>query len=478
MAWVLVPKGCPVSGSQVIVPCGNYGTFHFAVNSPTPNCAVVSQGVDASPKRYVAAFRAPTFPVNPNDDAPPPPQCTVGRVAVVDFFSSDILHGRSVRAVAGNVASGVPGQPAYSQRIALDDAAWTGLGTSVSDRHVLASLCTLVEQAESTSCAPSPVVNMSFGRRVEAGDPSSGFCQPTSIPCQVARVIDRLLSHSIYSVAAAGNHGELLFPANLANVISVGGVNYNNLVATDVSLPAIDTPSGSDGLMPDAAMCPRNWPAPAGSSYAAALLSGWFSHILSYHPTYNPTLHSSFHADWSTRGPCWTLMQEDAFRSRCNPVIDRMFPSLTGPSGEACWSGSLTNEQLTLGSPTITSPPADPSYDYWVATALNPTPAGDPCVPCTGDRPGGGLRINFSQSGGFPAGSVLQEVQLRVGTTDYAVPTTSQTRSQIVAGTLGYLTIVGGSQYVPPGSQPALRFRVTAPDNSTYWTSVPVVMVQ
>ena len=165
-----------------------------------------------------------------------------------------------------------------------------------SDAHLLIRLCNLAQLAadlgESSGLLPK-IVNMSFGRSTElvSGD--------TEMADHVRVVLDTIAGSGILLVAAAGNHQALLFPAEDPNVLAVDRLDLHRFTGNN-DRPIWQNPPGYRSRMPgDGLVLEHNnhrLALPAGSSFAAAILSGVLTFFdqetILQHGTWLPILDS------------------------------------------------------------------------------------------------------------------------------------------------------------------------------------------
>lgn len=460
--WALVNSGCQVTDPNIYrVSCGNYGAFLFASNVIVPgSCQRFAGGVSATLGSTYASTPpggAQPQPVDPGTGDPP--FCPFPTIDVIDFLGSDTNHGAITTYVAGSMS----GDPLNAAISPLNAALYMQrIGPVVSDRHLAARLCQIVTQVESIGCPAPRVVSMSFGRFTRTTDQlNPRACTADDLTCQIARLIARLKqNHGTVSVAAIGNNGIPLFPAKIADVLAVGMVDVAQLSTSNVAGPVRETATGYRALAMGQAICPRDTSPGVGSSFAASIMAGEFAYRRSLNSAFDPTLYTGWHHAFN--GTCWELRNAQGQVYPCNPRIDALYNPVRTHTG-TCWQGPDTAvASVTLGA-TSNSRDYPTTFEQLMSQQLNPTPFGDPCVPCMGGISGTVLNINMSQSGGFPAGTVVDSVQLqRDGLPLIQLNLSSTQKSQIAAGTLGTLSIQAAGS-TSASQHPSLIFNYHPP---------------
>lgn len=369
------------------------------------------------------------------------------------------------------------------------------LGPRVTDVDVLVQLCAVAELAYVEPESKPVAVNMSFGRIPE--DPS-GCDGP--IACEVGGVLDHLYGDlDVVPVAAAGNHGELLFPAAQPAVLSAGALELASFGEEGWAVPSTETPPGVEALVAGYGLFledPKSigdlYPLPAGSTYAAALMAGWIAGV------------SSQGADFRGRGLDTSgRWQPVAVRGGYGLAFNGVLISdsvLSGPGGiigratgvklePSCWTAAPeARRAVEIGSPVSALPDlsvADLDADH------GPLPGSRPCIPCQGDEPpppppkdllaaGGDLLLNLQASLPLPADLVLHQVYLRAGSRVYQlVPlagTPAELHDDLGAGRLEQLLIVGLTGVVGPQEQLSLVLTMSYADSPEVWDSVPIAV--
>lgn len=276
--WTVDEKGGCTTGSATF-SCGKLGHFSFSpIAFPperTPDCADSTLGGG----RFVAHPYAHDLP----DDQEALPcadgSCLSGdgmRLPVADVLviDWDDPHGWSVAGIIDRLAGGgaTLGMAAFDSSNLI-----TTIGAGVTDAHVLEQVCRIVELPVDDRPL---LVNMSFGRPAP-GNWESECTGRTSITCEVDRALRELDQSGVHLVAAAGHHGRQLFPASSGVTWSAGAVDLVGL-GHSKSVPAAHTPAEADLLVPGYGVFVgaslgnvRTWSAPPGSSYSAAVASGW-----------------------------------------------------------------------------------------------------------------------------------------------------------------------------------------------------------
>ena len=266
-------------------------------------------------------------------------------------------------------------------------------------------------------------------------------------------------------------------------------LDLNALFNGGVAERAWETPIDAEALIPGNAICLGGLALPAGSSFSAAILTGWAFNALADDATVTTIGDGPWTPAWEPNLGCWVLRQGSrAFRT-CNSHINELFASLNNPQN-ACWNSDQPRivSAPALGIPVVE--PALPSLEWYSATT-HPTPESDPCVPCSGwDLAGGSrgvddLTINLSQSGTLPAGSQLDTVFLRVDDDYYPVELPPEALGGIQRGDLTALRITSALTVMTPQSSLSLWYRLRPDEldgscessggaSSCFWTSTPI----
>jgi|GEM_PF-5571616 len=485
MGWLQLPPDCPVS-SAILVPgngeqpqvvaCGGLGSFVFGkegLHDDAP-CGDLRQGSGApSP-----------IPVEPAPRLPAAFPCAGGNclgrsagrpwVAILDWPSE---HGWSVAATIREASDQWVDVDLYDLTLGGSLDRWT---PTVSDLHVLAQLCAVAEAAQQSPGDRPLAVNMSFGR-LDTGPCGSS---DSGLGCSVGRVLSYLTEQEgILTVAAAGNDGEMLFPASSPDVISAGALDLSHFQVRREARASTQTPVQAEALMLGYGLHlsmgdgSSGWPAPPGSSYAAALFTGWLSGTLAGGGQLPPPA--------ALRGARWTpVPTPGGFALALNGaplpgsglqgprrLLDRALgalPALPGGASATLW--------LTGPAP----PPPPMRSLLYADTGNGPLPGVDPCVPCEG----GGRRaaegaetvvLDLSSSGSLPSGMELIAVWLRVGKQVYAFDRSRDPDllASIATGKLDSLALSGVGGIFPADQQPSLVLVVSVggPD---YWHEIPI----
>jgi hypothetical protein len=486
MGWLQLPPDCPLA-SAVLVPgdgeqpqvvaCGGLGSFVFGkpgLHDDAP-CGDLRQG---------SGMPSP-IPVEPAPRLPAAFPCAGGNclgrsagrpwVAILDWPSE---HGWSVAATIREAADQQVDVQLYDLTLGGSLDRWA---STVSDLHVLAHLCAVAEAAQQSPGDRPLAVSMSFGRR------DTGPCgtSDSGLGCAVGRVLSYLTEQEgIPTVAAAGNDGEMLFPASSPDVVSAGALDLSHFQVRREARASTQTPVQAGALMLGyglhLSMGDGNpgWPAPPGSSYAAALFTGWLSGTLAGGGQLPPPA--------ALRGARWApIPTPGGFALALNGtpltgsglqgprrLLDRALGAVpTLPEGSS-------DATLWLTGP---APPLSPLRSLLYADAGNgPLPGVDPCVPCEG----GGRRaaegaetvvIDLSSSGSLPDGMELLAVWLRVGKQVYGFDRSRDPDllASVATGKLDRLVLSGVDGIFPADEQPSLVLVVSVggPD---YWHEIPI----
>lgn len=487
VAWFQFPPDCPIVPARIVpgdgeepqtVDCGGAGSFLFGKqglayqggNCGAPHGSEVPSVLQAEPVPPLPA----TFP------------CAAGRclgqaagrpwVAILDWPAE---HGWSVAATV---------REASDQRVAVQLYDLTAAGVAgnwvphVSDLHVLIQLCALAEDVQGDPGARPLAVNLSFGRRAAGDCASSGL----GLGCAVGGVLSYLMEkEGIPVVAAAGNDGELLFPAASPGVISAGALDLSHFRYSGEPRASTQTPPAAAALMPGYGLYltldggNTEWAAPPGSSYAAALLSGWLGGTLALADTSPGPL--------VTPGARWTPLPTANGLALALDGVPLPGSELQGPRllldralGVAPISlqpkGS-TAAILRLKGPAPTWPGRSLLY---AEDGNGPLPGVDPCVPCRGNGAGGdgsdpaNVIVDLSSSGVLPPQMELAAVWLRVGKGLYAFDGSEDPAllSALAAGALDSVTLTGVHGLFAD-EQPSLTLEIRA-GGSIYWHEIPI----
>jgi hypothetical protein len=482
--WLQIPAGCQGSITTDGEPlqtlaCGGMGSFAFGTSSLHYHGPCTAVGASEVPA---------VIPVEPAPPLPAAFPCAGGRclghksdrpwVAILDWPSE---HGWSVAATIQEASGQQLDVELYDLTAAGGLATWV---PSVSDLHVLVQLCALEER----SPADRPLlVNLSFGRhRSQAAGAECGG--GPSLGCAVSQVLSHLASEGVLPVAAAGNHRELLFPASTPDVISAGALDLAAYSLDRTARPSAQTPASAQALLPGYGLylslppvggVETYWPAPPGSSYAAAFFTGWLGA---------------------------TLAGGGKLPDRPQPAAGQWIPLATANGGFALGLGGIPLPGSDLGGAGtllgralggISSPGAQPisatlrltgfadpmpPLSVLYADAGNgPQPGVDPCVPCHGNRQEegmaypGALLVDLTASGGLPVQMRPRSLWLRVGGAFYGFDRSYDARllATLAAGNLTSLALTGVGGILPAGRQPSLVFVVTV-GSTDYWHEVPI----
>lgn len=574
VTWNLKPRSVlPVNGNAHLrLPCGTYGVFDlfveegvpapgpvvvpgsggFQLLSASPLCADLACGSE-NPPLYPSGLSSlglvdavdgvgvgEIVPALPEGTSPWIP-CADGScfaavgleeyvpskpwVAVLDWHD---LHGWSV----GWTIVGIAG-PAEHEAVLLplDDVRLIPFSrTGSTDVHVLTQLCSILEAVDIRGIPRPAVINMSFGRRLRDDDAVSTSCNPAHLSCQVARVLGRLVATSgpaaeagTVAVASAGNDRKPLFPAGLVSVLPAGSLQLGLYKESGQTKPSWETPSyapRAEALMPGYGLCigerigvdsANEWAAPAGTSYAAAVLSGWLSGVLATMPVYAPLDTRPWFPNRvcdASRTSCTHVLTHGTTPYGTNPRIDALLRQMFQPR-RPCGRPSQVAASEVLNLATVTASegelPEDTFLDVFADLKL-PAPPSTPCIPCRGLTSVDGGSSAFSGAKARPAvlsvdlsgisaltppfpPALASQINvdglfLRVGETFLRlVPATgnqSSSFSVLETGAVRRLAISGVTEALRGGIQPSLIFvlRPIQPDllERPFWISIPILV--
>ncbi|MEM7247278.1 MAG: S8 family serine peptidase [Acidobacteriota bacterium] len=373
-------------------------------------------------------------------------------VVVIDFTGP---HGDSVAWLVESTSEAA-GHPLKVGVLALDDDRFDVLGDEITDAHVLAATCTVLEAVESGEIRAPEAINMSFGR-YSTLDPMLCATGSRSYECSIAHVLRELQGHGITLVAAAGNYQDELFPASAEAVVEVGMTDTNALLAFDDPEPAWETPNRTRAWLPGNALCLADgWAAPAGASYATAMFTGWIVHARERHPDLDPLEESNWRTRWARDEGCYELVSSSG-RYGCNEVTNELIRGLTGPNDSTCWTSPAVSAGRSALLPDASFPEVVGLTEY-VATAHGPTPEADPCLPCIGRIQGLDLVLDMSHSLGSSSGLQIRELWLRMGSQFFPLDTAASSLAAMYEGTLSELVIEDVAPLLWFSSSPSLVY--------------------
>jgi hypothetical protein len=561
--------GCSLpAGTQIA--CGDYGLFVLLESAPgspstTPLCASDADGSETppsyAPRKLQAHQGVPSVPVTitlakqaAGIGAPTPAgkiaslpdlPCANGScftahgaqagspwIALLDW--SD-WHGWTVGWTARLASNHELPVVLY----AFDDLVDLSPDDEVTDLHVLALACSLAEDIDSGSVPPPAVVNMSFGRpEAQTDSQVTGQCEYLS--CQIGQVLSHIQNSSQAAsapptfVAAIGNHREELFPASLDQVLPVGMLNlarFNLDQQPDLTWETVEKNLTTEplALMPGYGICldylmagePHSWPAPAGSSYAAGITSGWLARRQVREPLANPmaSLISPI-IQCLPEGACFAyLSQSGEPLIEHAPAATKMLARVFGRSDASCGDrGNLSNSILEVyRSVPATGTETLGSSILGVAEVNSPTPGSDPCVPCAMiDGSGGGwksapdtqaadsqaasakamvfggpgtphgigivtvplpppLILDVSFQSPLPSGQQISQILLRSGDELFDLNLNTAQISNFVLGTYTHMRLHGFNDLFCSGEQPSLLYEIIVEgDPEEHWSSTPI----
>jgi hypothetical protein len=400
-------------------------------------------------------------------------------IAVVDWPTG---HGWSVEATIREASD----QQVETQLFDLTaNGALTRWVPSISDLHVLVQLCALADAVQARPDDRPLAVNLSFGRRATDGDCAQ---LGPNLGCAVGGVLADLAGAGVLPVAAAGNDREMLFPASSPGVVAAGALDLSRFERTQDVRPSSQTPDGAAALMLGYGLYlsadgkPPYWAAPPGSSYAAALLSGWLGGTLAAGGQLPAPL---------PKGAQWAPALAAATSGDLALTLDGVpLPgsTLTGPrllfERAVNGTGPAQDPKSSLTLAFQGTAPSPPEHSVLHAdSGYSPQPGVDPCVPCSGGPPerdvedgGEDLTLDLSSSGALPPQMELVCLFLRIGKAVYAFEGSCDPTviAPFAAGNLTSLTfsaIDGG--LLATGEQPSL-FLVVNVGGPSYWHEVPI----
>lgn len=560
LEWIHLAAGCPEPASGLAVPCGDYGLFVFNTQG-AGTCAPLAAGREI-PKAYPLPPRiVDAEPLNVPFSSPIPSQplpATAGEAGILEsaVAPSGSSFPDGTLPCAGGSCFEPPGGQSGSERwgAVVDWNDWHGwttgwtvahvsglpvhlfqvdspdlagdLGEAVTDAHVLAALCAIAETVDGAAANAPEVVNLSFGRLKSQDDPADATCAGDTLSCQLGRILGHLGEAGATIVASAGNHKETLFPASLPSVLDTGSLDLSVFRGTGEVQASWETPAGTSALVPGNGICLEYppgegppgegggsalWAAPAGSSYASALFSGWIADAR-VQGAPKPPAGSTWAPVWLPDEGCHVLAPEA--RQSCNQAANAILARISGRQVENCWGDKVQDPHLTIQGPVQPEPiiTSVQSLDAWIDSGHAPAPYADFCVPCvtTGDgsgwltsegaaaRAGGGMpapgdpplvtlddRWVIDLSASAATGDddyVFHALYLRSGESFYPLLHRAHGESaelaSIESGETRTLVLEGFQQAFEAITQPSLMYYIClaqgGPDDC-FWTSTPLL---
>lgn len=507
--WLHSQESCQAlessSGTVEVIPCGGLGLFYVwesgapEITETASGCPTALSGRETPREVVPYPALATTGEWLPCDQG----GCFGGagpdRAAVVDWNHP---HGWTVGATLLASSDAPLAADLYSLEESLKSLGPSQV-PSVGDLHVLSALCRVAADADGAGPVPL-VVNMSFGR-IDGGETAGCSLASNSLPCQISRVLDHLHDDlGITLVAAAGNHGDLLFPAAHPAVLAAGSLNlewFHHTGGTDAEA-AWQSPAKPDVVFPGYALCleePQGtgvWRSPAGSSFASAVFAGWVAGARAQGLLSPPVTGLYSPRSDGYGGYEVTDGNGGAFAFEAGGKI--LGRSRSG-SSSPCWQRPPEPVQqavMALSVPVLPDPTELlPSLPQHSRDESRPTPEADPCVPCSG---GGGhgstalvgqlltkallveqqneLAVDLSSAAALPAPQEVVAVYLRVANITYRLDTVSgDPLAGLTAGTLDTLVLQGVDAVSLPGDQISLLYELRwDKDPQHYWSSSPI----
>lgn len=435
-------------------------------------------------------------------------------VAVVDWNDE---HGWGVGALVRK-ALDTPAVPLALFPLVGDPRLVPYSADGVSDVHVLAKLCELAEAVYSGQVGRPVALNLSFGRNfrpVLDGDRTT--CPAKTLGCQIDAVFRGLTAPrdgqaGSVIVAASGNYRNLQFPAALNGTVVAGGVDITAFERSGVSRPTWETPwygGQAMGLFPASGYCLEEagqLPAalPPGSSFSAALFSGWLTALLQQGTLTPPVAPGA----WGIQPGTLALLRGSQVVAPANPGIAAILKPALGLSKPACGSAPAADSPAVVKVAATHAghlPLPQTSFLDMMGLLSTPTPNADPCIPCIAilseppqafaPAPGGrwtraassvvldvvanDLQIDLSVAGSspFPANLQLVEVYLRIGNRTWPLELGIELLANLQSGRVKSLQIADvGAAALQSGTQPSLIFVLEEPGGPPFWSSIPILL--
>ncbi len=411
----------PPCGSEIVISCGEVGQFIFSSTPFDPfQQQTVSHGLNKASCQSPMVLSQGASPVglygSRSQGGQQAMPCDQGSCLTENALDADVLvvdwrnaHGWSVAGVIDTVLDQSADVKAESLKVGLLDLEDSGFDLGydgVGDPEVIAQLCKIAELPESQL----PItVNMSFGRKSHVSRCDSEH----SLECEIDRILHHLRDDlGVILVAAAGNHGNMLFPADSGAVLSAGSIEIASMRHRSTVKPAAQTPVNSNVLVPGYGLFLRVgssiWSAPPGSSYAAALATGWLTTSIggsfaTWSRLANADTHTRIYPARIYPGPFYLEIDGEALPGSTSAAADELLKTSLGWRPESCPALEYRAlHQLTVSSPAPTLPSL--TFDDLQSLASHPCPESRPCVPChdlPGDPDGNPLMTAATKATGF-----------------------------------------------------------------------------
>ena len=362
----------------------------------------------------------------------------------------------------------------------------------VGDAHLMERLCNIADLA---AIRPPLAVNMSFGRL--NGPDCTG---PSSIGCQIELVMNHLKHDlGVALVAAAGNHGEIQFPASSDNVFSAGALDLGELSGSGRAVPTPLTPSETEVLVPGYGLILENqdgdvFAVPPGTSYASSLATAWIARMrlagVPLSALDQVTPESPLRLERSMSG-YHGVVGDTGLVFDTPEGLDRLLDVAIGKRPEPFSSlldvGFLHEVSLVA----VPDPPDVPSLSEINSDNSRPSPDSEPCVPChlrkwkkrnrfrgVAEGPATLPQLSLEGAGGIGSEAELVDVFLKVGEQYYRLETASY--DTLIYDLQDGLASVLQFQELPDevGSEfVSVEYRLRRyADDVVFWDSTPVTI--
>ncbi|MEM1179131.1 MAG: hypothetical protein AAGM22_12355 [Acidobacteriota bacterium] len=522
VAWRRVSCTTQASEPGFLFACGQHGTYLMESPGAQPGHAGATGG-SASSECTVAAGRgalgAFVEPAPRPAEAPPYP-CEDGAcffdlescsapaeqrpwTAVLDW---DGWHGRTQAAMIEQHVGSSQDIGLYDLPSALLETPLADLA-GVTDLHVLAGLCKILDAADAGDRAPE-VLSMSFGRST-CGAETSDDPFAASLHDEITQVLEALRGrHGTVPVAALGNHRGALFPASSKAVKAVGAIDLASWSQPgSLARPSWETPEGADALLPASGLCLPFvgssgfdfWHAPAGASYATSFFAGWLADSLANGALAISELetHGRWHPAAEETVASFVLARDGSrFASTWSAGASNLL-SVLSDGEHPCWrarddSAEAVSATLIEGDPLASLP----SREELECTDHVRTPATDYCVPCIGGGTrtsgggggsggngktelgddGGPFIIDLSAPGIRDSGVSIDRVLLRSGDDFLELQLSGDQLERLESGQLPRLAVFGQGGRAPDLSDTSrsLVWVLRLATDQRYWSSSPI----